>query len=213
MDFKNQRKKIFRYLALAILPIICAQIIRILYFSGKKTFHLPQEIPEEPFIVVFWHGDMLFQPFLYYRLRKKPNIKVIISSHFDGKIIAKIISYLKLDTIHGSSSKNAARVLISAIKALKKGEEVAITPDGPKGPRYEVADGVVVMAQKTNSKLIIFSCQADRYWQFNSWDRFVIPKPFAKLDFYASEPMDISGMDKEDAKKLIKEKLMLHSYS
>lgn len=210
MQLKPLRKQVLRFLALALLPIICSQIIRLLYLTAKKKFHLPQSVPDEPFIVVFWHGNMIFQPFTYYKLRKTPNIKVMISSHFDGKIIAGIISFLGLDTIHGSSSKNAARVLIAAIKTLKNGGDVAITPDGPRGPRHEVADGVVVMAQKTNAKLIIFSCVADRYWQFKSWDQFMIPKPFANVDFYASEPIDITDMDTEEAKVLITEKLCAH---
>lgn len=209
---KKFRKRLLRSLALWLFAPLCSFIIKLLYFSGKKVFHLPKNIPQEPFIVAFWHGDMIFQPFLYYQLRKTPNINVIISSHFDGQFIAKIISFLKLNTIHGSSSKNAVRVLITAMKILKKGGDVAITPDGPKGPRHEIADGIIVMAQKTKAKIIIFSCVPSRYWKFKSWDQFTIPKPFSHLDFYASEPLDLTDMEKNDAKRLIKETFMAHDY-
>ena len=206
------RKRLIRWLTLLIVPSIGSVLIRLFYFSSKKVFHLPSEIPDEPFITAFWHGDLIYQPFLYYQLRDKPNINVVISDHFDGQIIAKTIEHLKLKTIHGSSTRNAAKVLIAAIKTLKNGGDIGITPDGPKGPRHEVADGVVIMAQKTKAKVIVFSCVPKSYWQLKSWDRFTIPKPFTQLDFYASEPLDISGMDREEAKMLIKDKLLLHDY-
>ncbi|MEE8589002.1 MAG: lysophospholipid acyltransferase family protein [Sulfurimonadaceae bacterium] len=206
------RKRLLRSLALFLIPPIGSLLIRLFYFSSKKVFHLPATVPEEPFIAAFWHGDLVYQPFLYYQLRNRPNINVVISDHFDGQIIAKTIHHLKLNTIHGSSTRNAAKVLIAAIKTLKNGGDIGITPDGPKGPRHEVADGVVIMAQKTKAKVIIFSCVPKSYWQFNSWDRFTIPKPFTRLDFYASEPLDLSGMEKEEARALIKEKLLLHDY-
>ncbi|MGB5966606.1 MAG: lysophospholipid acyltransferase family protein [Sulfurimonadaceae bacterium] len=206
------RKRLLRSLALFLIPPIGSLLIRLFYFSSKKVFHLPSTVPEEPFITAFWHGDLIYQPFLYYQLRNRPNINVVISDHFDGQIIAKTIHHLKLNTIHGSSTRNAAKVLIAAIKTLKNGGDIGITPDGPKGPRHEVADGVVIMAQKAKAKVIIFSCVPKSYWQFNSWDRFTIPKPFTRLDFYASEPLDLSGMEREEARALIKEKLLLHDY-
>lgn len=206
------RKRLLRSLTLLLFPPIGILIIRLLYLTGKKHFHLPEDVPEEPFVIASWHGDLLLQPFIYFKLRKKINAKIIISEHFDGQLIARTVRYMNLDTIHGSTTRNGAKVLIAAMKALKNGSDIAITPDGPKGPRHEVADGIVVMAQKTNSKIIIFSCVPERYWQFKSWDRFTIPKPFSRLDFYASEPLDVSDMTMEEAKALIKEKLLVHDY-
>ncbi len=206
------RKRLLRSLALSLFPPIGILIIRLFYFSSKKVFHLPDNVPPEPFIMASWHGDLLFQPYLYFKLRKKPNVSIVISEHFDGQIIARIVSYMRLKTIHGSSTRSGAKVLIAALKTLKNGGDIGITPDGPKGPRHEVADGIVVMAQKTGSKIIVFSCVPKDYWQFKSWDRFTIPKPFTRLDFYASEPLDVTGMTMHDAKALIKETLLLHDY-
>ena len=206
------RKRLLRMLALHVVPLIGSLLIRLFYFSSKKVWHLPSEVPKEPFITAFWHGDLIYQPFLYFQLRKVPNINVVISDHFDGQIIAKTIEHLKLNTIHGSSTRNAAKVLITAIKSLKNGGDIGITPDGPKGPRHEVADGVIIMAQKTKAKVIVFSCVPRSYWQLKSWDRFTIPKPFTRLDFYASEPLDLSGLDKEEARELVKKTLLIHDY-
>lgn len=205
------RKRFLRALALWAVPMIGALLIRFLYMSNRKQFHLPSIIPQEPVIFAFWHSDLLMQPYLYYQFRTAPKAKVLISEHFDGQIIARIMKFFKLGTIHGSTTRGGAKVLIQGLKSLSQGYDIGITPDGPKGPRYEVSDGVIVMAQKRHAKVIVFHCRPSRYWQLSSWDRFVIPKPFGHLDFYASEPIELEGLDMESAKVLIKEKLMEHA--
>jgi len=132
----------------------------------------------------------------------------MISEHFDGEIIAKIISFFGFSSIRGSSSKGGARVLIEAIKTAKGGEDIAITPDGPRGPRHSVADGIVALSQKTGAKIVVFNYQASRSWQLKSWDKFVVPKPFSKISFFADKVVDISGLEPEKAKELIREQML-----
>ncbi|MEJ2500335.1 MAG: lysophospholipid acyltransferase family protein [Campylobacterales bacterium] len=198
-------------LALWLVPPIGALLIRLIYHTSKKRFHLPKQIPEDPVIFAFWHGDLLLMPYLYYRFRKTPNANVLISEHFDGRIIARVMRFFRLGTIHGSSNRNAAKVLIAAMRTLKGGTDIGITPDGPRGPRHEVADGIVVMAQKTGAKVIVFSCVPTRCWRLKSWDRFTIPKPFGRLEFFASEPIDLGGLELEAAKDVVKSQLMEHA--
>jgi len=197
-------KKLSRTLALYLVPFLGSLLIRFLYYTNKKVFHVPQKITDKPVIFACWHGELLMLPYLYKYYRKTPHAKVLISPHFDGKLISKTINYFGLETIAGSSDKNPARALIQAIKALKEGYDIGITPDGPKGPRHEVADGIIVMAQKTDAKLLLLRIKPSKYWQLNSWDKFVIPKPFGTLHYYASSELDISGMDVEEARALIK---------
>ncbi|MFH0708686.1 MAG: lysophospholipid acyltransferase family protein [Pseudomonadota bacterium] len=204
-------KKFFRAFALAALPFIGSLLVRFIYVTSKKRFYLPPAIGNEPVIFAFWHSDLLMQAYVYYQLRPIPKIKVLISEHFDGKIIAAVSHFFKLGTIHGSTTRGGAKVLIQALKALSQGYDIGITPDGPKGPRYSVGDGVVIMAQKRHAKVIVFHCRPSRYWQFSSWDRFVVPKPFGTLEFYASEPIDLEGLEMEEAKTLLKEHLMKHA--
>lgn len=205
------KKALLRSLALFVIPPLGALLIRFIYLTNRKRFHLPAVVPDEPVVFAFWHGDLLMQPYLYYRFRKSPHANVLISDHFDGKIIAKIMRYFRLGTIHGSTTRNAAKVLIAAMRSLKEGYDIGITPDGPKGPRHEVADGIVVMAQKTGAKVIVYSCVPSRFWQLKSWDRFTIPKPFGTLSFYASEPIDLSGLETEAARAVVRAKLMEHA--
>lgn len=74
-----------------------------------------------------------------------------------------------------------------------------------------MSDGAVIMAQKRQTKVIVYSCVPSKFWQLSSWDRFTVPKPFGVIDFYASEPIDISGLEMDEAKTLIKMKLMEHA--
>ncbi len=205
------RKKLLRTFALWFIPPIGALLIRLIYLTNRKRFHLPDVIPSEPVIFTFWHGDLLMQPYLYYQFRTSPKANVLISDHFDGQIIANIMRYFKLGTIHGSSTRGGAKVLIQGLKSLSQGYDIGITPDGPKGPRHEMSDGVVIMAQKRHTKVIVYSCVPSKFWQLSSWDRFTVPKPFGVLDFYASEPIDLEGMEMEAAKDLIKARLMEHA--
>lgn len=205
------RKKILRAFALWSIPLIGYLLIRLLYFTNKKRFHLPSTIPQEPIIFAFWHSDLLMQAYLYSKFRKIPRAKVLISEHFDGQIIARTIKFFGTGSIHGSTTRGGAKALIQGLKALSDGYDIGITPDGPKGPRYKVNDGVVIMAQKRQTKVIIYHCVPSRYWQLSSWDKFVVPKPFGRLDFYASEPIDLEGLDMDQAKEQIKKALMLHA--
>ena len=204
-------KKVSRALALALVPFTGSLVIRFLYFTNRKIFHSPAQITEEPVIFACWHGELLMLPYLYKFYRKKAHAKVLISPHFDGKLISRTIKYFGLGTLAGSSDKNPARVLIQAIKTIKEGYDIGITPDGPKGPRREVADGIIFMAQKTGAKIILVEIKPTRYWALNSWDRFVIPKPFGTIHFYSTKEIDIQGMELEAARELLREGLLQHA--
>lgn len=192
------------------IPFIGSLFIRLLYLTNKKEFHTPESIPEEPVIFACWHGELLMFRYAYAHFRKKPHAKVLISNHFDGLLIAKTIKHFGLDTIAGSSNRNAAKALIQAIKTLKEGWDIGITPDGPQGPRHVAADGVVVMAQKAHAKIMLVEVIPSRYWQLRSWDKFTIPKPFGTIRFYASELLDVSDMELEEAKKVVQKGLLQH---
>jgi len=201
-------KKLYRALALALLPFLASILIRFLYLTNKKDFSSSAVVEDKPLIFACWHGELLMLPYLYAQYRKIPHAKVLISSHFDGMLISKTIKYFGLETIAGSTNRNAAKVLIQGIKSLRDGYDIGITPDGPKGPRHQVADGIIVMAQKTNTKIVLIRVLPTKYWQLKSWDKFIIPKPFGTLKYYATSPIDVSGLELEEARNLIKEGLI-----
>ena len=135
----------------------------------------------------------------------------MISQSKDGEIISKIYAFFGVESIRGSSSKGATKALISTIKEIKSGCDVALTPDGPRGPRFSIADGVIAIAQKSGAKIVVLNSQPSKYWQFKSWDKFILPKPFGKINFYMSEPFDIANLEFEEARNCIKDKMMLNA--
>jgi lysophospholipid acyltransferase (LPLAT)-like uncharacterized protein len=99
---------------------------------------------------------------------------------------------------------------MQGIRALKDGYDIGITPDGPKGPRHQVADGIIAMAQKANAKIVLVEIKPTKYWQLNSWDKFIIPKPFGTLNYYSTVPIDVCLLGMQEAKKIVKEGLKKH---
>jgi len=190
-----------------ILPPLVFVFISLISLTVKKRFHLPKEVPSEPFMVSFWHGKIMLSPYIYKRLRKDVKIGVIISDHFDGAIIAGAMKYFGFDTIRGSSTKGGIKALKESFKLVDSGYDIAITPDGPKGPFQSVADGIVSISKKKKMKIVAFNYKATSFWQLNSWDKFMIPKPFSTVDFYASEPFDVFDLEMDEAKELIKDRL------
>ncbi len=190
-----------------VIPPILNILIRLIYLTVKKRFHLPSSIPDEPMMVTFWHGKLLLAPFIYQKLRKDIKIGVMISDHFDGEIIAKTMGYFDFETIRGSSSKGGVKALKESFRRIAQGYDIAITPDGPRGPFQSVADGIVSISQKKEMMIVAFNYTASSYWELKSWDKFMVPKPFSTMDFYATEPFSVSGLELQEAKKMIKEKL------
>ena len=201
-------KKLTRTLALYLVPFFGSLIIRLLHITNKNIFHGPKTITDDALIFGCWHNDLLMLPYPYLHHRKKPRVKAMVSNHFDGELLVKTMKYFNIGNLAGSSTRNAVRVLIQAIKNIKEGTDVAITPDGPKGPRHEVADGLIVIAQKTKAKIILVSIKPTKYWQLNSWDKFIIPKPFSTINYYLSDEIDVSGMELDEAKKMVKSVLL-----
>jgi len=202
------KKKIFKFLEINVAPFILQLLVRFISLTNKKIYHTPLTFNNnENFIASMWHGDLLMQPYNYKNFKSHGTVKGMISEHRDGEAIRKTVEYLGIGSLSGSSTRGGVKALIGAIKSLKNGTDIAITPDGPKGPIYSVADGVVMIAQKTNKRILPFSCVPSKYWKINSWDKFIIPKPFGKIDFYIGEPIDVTGMTMQDSKDLIYNKM------
>jgi hypothetical protein len=201
-------KNYFKY---KVVPFLLYLVVKIIYFTNKKVFHHPKLKNDESFIFVAWHGDLLAQPINYFVNRPTGTVKTMISQSKDGEIIAKVYSLFGIESIRGSSSKGATKALISTIREIKAGVDVALTPDGPRGPRHTVADGVIAIAQKSGARIVVLNSKPDSYWQFKSWDKFILPKPFGKIDFYMSEPFNINNLEFEEAKIFIKDKMMLNA--
>ncbi len=201
------------FLRTTILPYLAYFVIKFIYFTNKKVFHHPKLVDGEAYIFVAWHGDLVCQPMNYFRNRPNGTIKTLISQSKDGEIISRIYSLFGGGSIRGSSSKGATKALISTIREIKSGVDIAITPDGPRGPMHTVADGVIAIAKKSGARIVVLNSKPKSYWQFNSWDKFFLPKPFGRIDFFMSEPFDVSDLEFEEARSFIKNKMMINAIS
>ncbi len=194
--------------AVRLVPKLAYVLLRILYWSNRIHYQLPERLPTEPVVIAFWHGEMLMQPYLYLKLRPQPRrIAVMIGTHKDGEYIARLIAYFGFDTVRGSSNRNPARALLGALRKMHQGYDIAITPDGPRGPRHSVADGIVAIAHKRHCPIIPFTVTASRCWRLRSWDRFLIPKPFGTITLRAGEPFSVDHLPLEQAKDVVAERL------
>ena len=149
----------------------------------------------KPVVLAIWHGELL--PGLW-RHRGEP-ISILVSTHADGEIIARIIESLGFTTVRGSSSRGGARALLEMVGVLRGGRDVAVTPDGPRGPRRVFAPGAVVAAMRAGAPVIAVGARADRAWRLRSWDRLVIPKPFARVTVRYSEAAYVTATNARDA--------------
>ena len=127
--------------------------------------------------MALWHGQLLALTPHHGRL----GVSVLISEHRDGEIIARIAESLGYSTVRGSSSKGGSRALIGLMREIDAGRDGAITPDGPRGPARVFAPGAVVAAQRTGALIVPIRARASHAWRLKSWDRVLIPMPFARV--------------------------------
>ena len=151
----------------------------------------------QPFIFAFWHGQLL--PLLW--VHRNEGVKVVISSHRDGEIVAQVAEHLGYGTIRGSSSRGAARALLGIVRELQNGFDVAVTPDGPRGPARKFATGALVAAQRVGAPLVGIGVNASRAWRLRSWDRFMIPKPFCRLRIVYTPATFVSAASAREAEE------------
>lgn len=149
----------------------------------------------QPFIFAFWHGQLL--PLLW--LHRGQGIAIVVSSHRDGELVARVAERLGLRTIRGSSTRGAARALLGVVRELEDGGEVAMTPDGPRGPARRFATGALVAAQRVGAPIIGIGVSAPNSWHLRSWDRFMIPKPFARVSVAYTEPTLVTASSAREA--------------
>ena len=146
-------------------------------------------------VMALWHGEML--PLLYYHRHRQ--IAVMVSEHGDGEIIARILTSFGFRLIRGSTSRGAARALIAVDRELAEGFDVGITPDGPRGPLHSVAPGALIAAHRAGVRIVPLAAAASAFWQLGSWDRFMIPKPFARVTIAYGDPFAVEATSSREA--------------
>jgi lysophospholipid acyltransferase (LPLAT)-like uncharacterized protein len=138
-----------------------------------------------------WHENILPLSYYYKKLYLKKQVKfsAVISESRDGRLLASILEKWGMTIISGSSSKKGLSALRSAAREVKEGCNLIITPDGPRGPRRVVKDGIALVSILSEVPVIPVSLFPKKMWRLKSWDRFVIPKPFTKIEVRFGAPI------------------------
>jgi lysophospholipid acyltransferase (LPLAT)-like uncharacterized protein len=143
------------------------------------------------YIGCLWHNRLLVLPFILRRFTPNRRGAALISASRDGDLLTDAIRRFGFEVIRGSSSKMGASALLQLSEVLDKGGDVVITPDGPRGPVYELGPGPIFLAQKTGASVLPINLEYSSCWRFKSWDRFILPRPFSKVRVTFGEPQQI----------------------
>jgi lysophospholipid acyltransferase (LPLAT)-like uncharacterized protein len=183
----------------AVSPFLswcAAGYIRLVWLTGRwrvETADAAAKLLEEQAAVIgcFWHGRMLVLPNLWRRRTAK--VSILISQHRDGVFISRTLARFGVGTVAGSTSRGAGAGLLGIVRALRRGESIGITPDGPRGPLMRAAPGAAIAARMSGAPLLPVTYGARSRIVASSWDRFVIPLPFTRGIVRIGDPISVSG--------------------
>ncbi len=159
----------------------------------------PEQMPPPSSIAPFWHNSV-FSATYFFRCR---GISVMTSSSFDGEYIARIIESFGFKAVRGSSTRGGVRALLGMHDIVENSGVAAFTIDGPRGPKYVAKPGPVLLSRNTGAPIYSFYVAVSSSWKLNSWDAFIIPRPFAKAHIRWSRAISVPpGANSEDMKVL-----------
>ena len=177
----------------ALLAWAVAGYIHLVRRTSRWQVRWPPEVEAmaedgSPFLACFWHGRLMAVTAWY---RGPRNIHIMISAHRDGLLISRALGHLGYATLSGSSRRGGATALRATQRLLDEGARVAITPDGPRGPRMRAKPGLIKAAQLSGAPIIPLAGAADRCRVLETWDRFCLILPFARGVILCGEPLRV----------------------
>lgn len=172
------------------------------WYNGEKYDQAKIDGKSHGFVIGLWHQNC-FASLLSHENKK---LNIMMSKSFDGEVIAFVGEKFGLKNIRGSSSRGGKEALRDMIDHVDAGEAAAITVDGPRGPAHVVKNGIISLASRTQAPILPLAVIADRYWSLKSWDKFRLPKPFARLlvcyadPYLVPENLSVEAWDHEKLK-------------
>lgn len=142
----------------------------------------------ENYIGALWHNRLLVFPLVLRRFFPERHGAALISASRDGDLLADAVRRFGYDVVRGSSSRLGASAILQLAQVLASGGDVVITPDGPRGPAYELGPGIIFLAQKSGAAVVPMNLEYSRCWRLGSWDQFIVPRPFAKVRVLINRP-------------------------
>jgi lysophospholipid acyltransferase (LPLAT)-like uncharacterized protein len=149
----------------------------------------------EPAVYCIWHNRLALSMRIYFgfvkRHKQSQGLAALVSASKDGGLLAKVLEDFGVQPVRGSSSRRGAQALLELTSWAERGYDIAITPDGPRGPCYQVQDGVTSLAQLTSLPIVPVTCHFSSKISLRSWDRFQIPIPLTKCVVHLGEPVRV----------------------
>ena len=180
--------------SLSVISLIVYLYMHLIHYTSRIKYTIPENYNEEYYkdlkntILVSWHDKIMILPHISpFKLHKK--LHALVSPHNDGKIISNTMKLIGYKIIEGSSNKNSILAVKNIIKTLKNGDNVVITPDGPRGPRHEMKGNLIEIAKRTESLIIPFTAKCTKFIKLNSWDKLIFPLPFGKIEVCFGTPV------------------------
>jgi lysophospholipid acyltransferase (LPLAT)-like uncharacterized protein len=180
-----------------LLAFVGAAILRSLFFTLRLRMEdragILQEESTRPALLCFWHNRILGITFAFERIypRKRLGVTVLTSPSRDGEILAQLMAAFGMGSVRGSSSRRGSRALLELVRLVRMGRDIAITPDGPRGPRYSLGPGVIQLAQSTGARILPLHAKFGRCLRMKTWDGFIIPLPFSTVSVTIDQPIEI----------------------
>jgi lysophospholipid acyltransferase (LPLAT)-like uncharacterized protein len=183
-----------RVLYFLLTPILRA-VLKLLWLSYRVEKIIGSDIGDrivmEQLVCIpcYWHQQhLLCASIIREWIQRGFDASIIISASVDGEVPSRIAGAWGAKIIRGSANQTGALVMRDMHAALKRGSSIITTPDGPKGPIFEFKAGNVLIARISGAPLVPLACAADRSWRLSSWDRMMVPKPFARVVIAIGEP-------------------------
>ena len=167
--------------------------VRTLRFELEDRGDIVRLGRQHPFLFAVWHNRLLLLPSVFRRFLSPRPAAALISASYDGDLLAAMVERFGYGTIRGSTSRKAASALLRLTEVFAEGTHLVITPDGPRGPVYQLGQGIIFLAQKCNAAIVPANMEYSSCWRFKSWDRFILPRPFSKVRVIFGVPLQIAA--------------------
>jgi lysophospholipid acyltransferase (LPLAT)-like uncharacterized protein len=162
---------------------LLAKTVRIEYRDAQPLFDAWER--GEKVIVAFWHNRVLLMPLPY----RGEQMCIMNSQHRDGQIASRTLARWGIRSVQGSATRGGVRGFLALLAAFRRGCDLAVVPDGPRGPRYVAKPGVIHLARATGARIFPATYAAQWKRQLRSWDRLLIPLPFSRVAFVIGAPI------------------------
>ena len=181
--------------------------VRTLRFELDDRGDVVRSVRTHPFLFACWHNRLLLLPSVFRRYLSVRQAAALISASHDGDLLAAMVERYGYGTIRGSTSRKAASALLRLTEVFAEGTNLVITPDGPRGPVYQLGQGIIFLAQKCNAAIVPANMEYSSCWRFKSWDRFIVPRPFSRVRVIFGVPLQIA--ETSNPEEFEKERLRL----